>query len=63
MSPHVLDVWENHCTCMTDAGAVTGWGMVSLPCGACEKCVEISKTAENVDVLVRPSFDKNEKHV
>ncbi len=35
--------------------------MAALPCGACEKCVEISKTAESVAVRVCPSFDKNEK--
>ena len=36
-------------------------GRMLLTVGACEKCVEISKTAECVAVRVRPSFDKNEK--
>ena len=38
-------------------------GRMLLTVAACEKCVEISKTAECVAVHVRPSFDKNEKHV
>ena len=36
-------------------------GRMLLPVAACEKCVEISKTAECVAVHVRPSFDKNKK--
>ena len=65
MSPHVLDVWENHCTCMTDAGAVTGRGMVSLPCGTGEKCLNFTKPQKMLFYwfsFVQDS-SKNKKHV